>query len=158
MHSQKNGRRHGAYVVGFLDLAGSLTLLLIIMEVEMSPSNCIFLAFGAVFHHDYGRKGKDLVVLLLVLPKHRNSTNSPGILWSISRLWLKKLVLWTVLLRERRKPRDKQTERGRWPTKWVNWYPFSQNYGGKITRKERKLILEISPHFPGKTMIVGGFG
>ena len=47
----------------------------------MSPSNSIFLSFGAVFHHDYGRKGKDLVALLLVLPKHRNSTNSPGILW-----------------------------------------------------------------------------
>ena len=59
-------------------LAGSLTLLPIIMEVEMSPSNSIFLSFGAVFRHDYGRKGKDLVA---VLPKHRNSTNSPGILW-----------------------------------------------------------------------------
>ena len=119
----------------------------------MSPSNCIFLAFGAVFHHDYGRKGKDLVVLLLVLPKHRNSTNSPGILWSISRLWLKKLVLWTVLLRERRKPRDKQTERGRWPTKWVSPRIMVENYP-----KGKETSIGDTPIFHEKPMIMGGFG
>ena len=95
----------------------------------MSPSNSIFLSFGAVFHHDYGRKGKDLVALLLEVLEFFGS---------ISRLWLKKLVLWTVLLRERRKPRDKQTERRRWPTKWVNWYPFSHNNHGSGKLSEMK--------------------